>query len=52
MTLNVAMATFRMTLLMNSLQILSWMMDEYIHQPKTPPPSARNNCDENIVMFD
>ena len=39
---------FWMTPLMNSLQIVSWIMDEFIHWPK-PHPLLSATCDEILA---
>ena len=47
MVFDVTMVTFWMTLLMISLQILSWVMDEFIHWPE-PYLLLSATCDEML----
>ena len=45
MVFYITMITFWMTHLMNSEQIFSWMMDEFIHWPK-PYLLLSTTCDD------
>ena len=52
MAFNVTMVNLWMTLLMNILRVLSWMMDEFIHWSK-PYLLLSTTCDEILSwMFE
>ena len=47
MVFNVTLVSFQMTLLMISLQLLFWMMNEFVHWPK-PYLLLSATCDEML----